>query len=83
MGKKSVEPPGSSLLETAPHASLGDQRLQLSHDLLRILLLKRALGMSPMGPAPSTQVSQAPPLAQERHSQGCPALGLGCAWPTG
>lgn len=60
MGKKSLAPPSSSLLETGPHASLGDQRLQLSHDLLRTLLLKKALGMSPGRPAPHTQVSQAP-----------------------
>nr|XP_031296484.1 neuromedin-B isoform X1 [Camelus dromedarius] len=57
MGKKSLEPPSSSLLGTAPNISLRDQRLQLSHDLLRILLQKKALGMSLSGPAPHTQVS--------------------------
>nr|KAF6283526.1 neuromedin B [Pipistrellus kuhlii] len=62
MGKKSLEPPGSSLLKTAPHVSLGEQRLQLSHDLLRILLLKKALAMSPRGPAPHTQYRR--PLVQ-------------------
>ncbi|XP_061037740.1 neuromedin-B isoform X2 [Eubalaena glacialis] len=55
MGKKSLEPPSPSLLGTAPHISLRDQRLQLSHDLLRILLQKKALGMSLSGPAPHTQ----------------------------
>ncbi|XP_010953409.1 neuromedin-B isoform X2 [Camelus ferus] len=55
MGKKSLEPPSSSLLGTAPNISLRDQRLQLSHDLLRILLQKKALGMSLSGPAPHTQ----------------------------
>ncbi|XP_066095395.1 neuromedin-B isoform X1 [Saccopteryx bilineata] len=55
MGKKSLEPPSPSLLGTAPHISLRDQRLQLSHDLLRFLLLKKALGRSPSGPAPHTQ----------------------------
>ncbi|TKC35709.1 neuromedin-B [Monodon monoceros] len=58
MGKKSLEPPSPSLLGTAPHISLRDQRLQLSHDLLRILLQKKDLGMSLSGPAPHTQ---APP----------------------
>ncbi|XP_059771352.1 neuromedin-B isoform X2 [Balaenoptera ricei] len=55
MGKKSLEPPSPSLLGTAPLISLRDQRLQLSHDLLRILLQKKALGMSLSGPAPHTQ----------------------------
>lgn len=59
MGKKSLEPPSPSLLGTAPHISLRDQRLQLSHDLLRILLLKKALEKSLRGPAPHTQVSWA------------------------
>ncbi|XP_017816369.1 neuromedin-B isoform X1 [Papio anubis] len=52
MGKKSLEPPSPSPLGTAPHTSLRDQRLQLSHDLLRILLLKKALGVSLSHPAP-------------------------------
>ncbi|XP_059951310.1 neuromedin-B [Mesoplodon densirostris] len=55
MGKKSLEPPSPSLLGTAPQISLWDQRLQLSHDLLRILLQKKALGMSLSRPAPHTQ----------------------------
>ncbi|KAM9183437.1 neuromedin-B [Trichechus inunguis] len=55
MGKKSSEPPSLSPLGAAPHISLRDQRLQLSHDLLRILLLKKALGMSLGGPGPRTQ----------------------------
>lgn len=62
MGKKSLEPPSPSLQGTAPHIHLGDQRLQLSHDLLRILLLKKALGVSPRGPAPHTQYRR--PLVQ-------------------
>lgn len=87
MGKKSLEPPSPSLLGTAPHISMRDQRLQLSHDLLRILLQKKVLGMSLSGPAPHTQVSQ----ARERLSQGCPwiqhwAYGVsaqpGCDRPT-
>ncbi|KAL2791015.1 neuromedin-B isoform 1 preproprotein [Daubentonia madagascariensis] len=55
MGKKSLELSSPSPLGTAPHTSLRDQRLQLSHDLLRILQLKKALGMSLSGPAPHTQ----------------------------
>ncbi|KAM7048436.1 neuromedin-B isoform 2-T2 [Molossus nigricans] len=55
MGKKSLEAPSPSLLGTAPDVSLKDQRLQLSHELFRILLLKKALGTSPGSPAPHTQ----------------------------
>ncbi|KAM5291798.1 neuromedin-B [Ctenodactylus gundi] len=58
MGKKSLEPQGASPPGTAPHNSPRDQRLPLSHDLLRILLLKKAPGMSLGGTAPHTQVSQ-------------------------
>ncbi|XP_037367283.1 neuromedin-B [Talpa occidentalis] len=47
MGKKSLEPPSSVPLGAAPHRSLRGQQLQLSHDLLRILLLKQALGGGP------------------------------------
>ncbi|XP_047653107.1 neuromedin-B isoform X2 [Phacochoerus africanus] len=54
MGKKSLEPPNPSLLGTTHHISLRDQRLQLSHDLLRILLQKKALGLSLSGPASHT-----------------------------
>ncbi|XP_014698108.1 neuromedin-B isoform X1 [Equus asinus] len=53
MGKKSLAIP--SPLGTAPHISLRDQRLQLSHDLLRILLLKKALDLSLDSPASHTQ----------------------------
>lgn len=60
MGKKSLEPPNPSLLGTTHHISLRDQRLQLSHDLLRILLQKKALGLSLSGPASHTPVSQPP-----------------------
>ncbi|XP_005077875.1 neuromedin-B isoform X2 [Mesocricetus auratus] len=49
MGKKSLEPPGLSLVGTASPSTQRGQRLQLSHDLLRILLLKKALGMNLSG----------------------------------
>ncbi|XP_028610678.1 neuromedin-B isoform X2 [Grammomys surdaster] len=55
MGKKSLEPPSLSLVGTAPPNTQRDQRLQLSHDLLRVLLLKKALGMHLSGPAPPLQ----------------------------
>ncbi|CAI9157683.1 unnamed protein product [Rangifer tarandus platyrhynchus] len=55
MGKKSLEPPSPSLLGTAPHTSLRDQTPRLSHHLLRVLLQKKALGMTLSGPAPHTQ----------------------------
>ncbi|XP_051062503.1 neuromedin-B [Phodopus roborovskii] len=55
MGKKSLEPPGLSLVGTAPPSTQRDQRLQLSHDLLRIILLKKALGMSLSGSASPVQ----------------------------
>ncbi|XP_054444573.1 neuromedin-B isoform X2 [Pteronotus mesoamericanus] len=55
MGKKSLKPPSPPLLGAAPHFSPRDQRLQLSHDLLRILLLKKALGLGPGGPPPPTR----------------------------
>ncbi|XP_037689077.1 neuromedin-B isoform X2 [Choloepus didactylus] len=55
MGKKSLEPPSPSPLGAAPHISLRDQSLQLSHDLLRILSLKKALGISLSDPASHTQ----------------------------
>lgn len=69
MGKKSLEPPSLSLMGTAPPNTQRDQRLQLSHDLLRILLLKKALGMNPSGlaspiqvsPYPSTYMEEVPP----------------------
>ncbi|KAK2509306.1 hypothetical protein MC885_014833 [Smutsia gigantea] len=52
MGKKSLETPSPSSLGTAPHTSLRDQRLQPTHDWLRILLLKKAAGKSLGSPAP-------------------------------
>ncbi|XP_045680819.1 neuromedin-B isoform X1 [Phyllostomus hastatus] len=55
MGKKSVKPPSPPLLGTAPHTSPRDQRPQLSHGLLRSLLLRKALGAGPGGPPPHTQ----------------------------
>ncbi|XP_004398327.1 PREDICTED: neuromedin-B isoform X2 [Odobenus rosmarus divergens] len=69
MGKKSLETPSPFLLGTAPHISLRDQRLQLSHDLPRILLLKKVLGMSLNGPAPHPQYRR--PLVQMLQ-KGCP-----------
>lgn len=83
MGKKSLEPPSPSLLKTAPHISPRDQKVQLSHDLLRILL-KKTLGTSLSGPASHTQVSQAPTLGLGEAQPGLPlgaALGLGCDCP--
>lgn len=59
MGKKSLESPRAFPLGTTTHTSLRDQKLQLSHDLLRILRIKKALSMSFSSPAPQTQVSQA------------------------
>ncbi|XP_014698107.1 neuromedin-B isoform X2 [Equus asinus] len=80
MGKKSLAIP--SPLGTAPHISLRDQRLQLSHDLLRILLLKKALDLSLDSPASHTQeaagtiAAEVMPLTRKtgRH-------GLACAHP--
>nr|XP_051690229.1 neuromedin-B [Oryctolagus cuniculus] len=60
MGKKSLEPPSPFPLGTAPPTALRAQRLQLSHDLLRILLLKKALGLSLSGPAAQTQYRRLP-----------------------
>lgn len=75
MGKKSLEPPSLSLVGTAPPNTQGDQRLQLSHDLLRILLLKKALGMNPSGPASQIQVSPCPSTYMEEVP-----LSLGSGW---
>ncbi|XP_076980411.1 neuromedin-B [Tamandua tetradactyla] len=55
MGKKSLETPSPPPSVPAPHISLRDQRLQLSHNLLGILSLKKALGMNLSGPAPHAQ----------------------------
>lgn len=65
MGKKSLEPPSLSLVGTAPPITQREQRLQLSHDLLRILLLQKALGMNLSGPAPPIQVSPFPSTSTE------------------
>lgn len=70
MGKKSLEPPSLSLVGTAPPNTQRDQRLQLSHDVLRILLLKKALGMNLSGPAPPLQVSPCPSTSMEEPSRG-------------
>uniref|UniRef100_A0A2K5MJJ8 Neuromedin B n=1 Tax=Cercocebus atys TaxID=9531 RepID=A0A2K5MJJ8_CERAT len=81
MGKKSLEPPSPSPLGTAPHTSLGDQRLQLSHDLLRILLLKKALVLSLSHPAPhieaaGTNTAEMIPIMGQTQQRG-----LDCAHP--
>ncbi|KAM4826473.1 neuromedin-B isoform 2-T2 [Thomomys bottae] len=55
MGKKSLEPSGLSPVGSARPPSLGDRRWPLSHDLRRILLLKKALGESLGRPAPRSQ----------------------------
>ncbi|XP_044518458.1 neuromedin-B [Gracilinanus agilis] len=56
MGKKSVEPLAfSSSSGTATHATLEEMRDRLSHDLVRVLWLKKSLGMSQEDPAVSTQ----------------------------
>ncbi|XP_021518905.1 neuromedin-B [Meriones unguiculatus] len=77
MGKKSLEPPSLSLVGTAPPNTQRDQRLQLSHDVLRILLLKKALGMNLSGPAPPTPAQEPagantaevmPAMKQTQHS---------------
>ncbi|ELW62832.1 WD repeat-containing protein 73 [Tupaia chinensis] len=47
MGKKSLEHPSPSPLGTALDPSLRDQRLQLSHDLLKILMLKASVAQHP------------------------------------
>ncbi|XP_004693166.2 PREDICTED: neuromedin-B isoform X2 [Condylura cristata] len=52
MGKKSLERPNLLPLGAEPQPALRGQQLQLSRDLLRILLLKEALGRSPGRPAP-------------------------------
>lgn len=74
MGKKSLEPPSLSLVGTAPPNTQRDQRLQLSHDLLRILLLKKALGMNLSGPAPPVRVSPFPSTSTEEST---PSMGSG------
>ncbi|XP_044086016.1 neuromedin-B isoform X1 [Neovison vison] len=82
MGKKSLETPSPFLLGTAPHISLRDQRLQLSHDLPRILLLKKVLGMSLSSPAPhpqeaaGTDAAEGVPLMRKRRRHD-----LDCAHP--
>lgn len=74
MGKKSLEPPGLSLVGTALPSIQRDQRLPLSHDLFRILLLKKALGMNLSGPDSPIQVSLYPSTNMEELS---PSLGSG------
>ncbi|XP_006970049.2 neuromedin-B isoform X1 [Peromyscus maniculatus bairdii] len=82
MGKKSLEPPSLSLVGTAPPNTQRDQSVQLSHDPLRILLLKKALGMNLSGPASPIQEAAAaspeevmPVTGQTQH------LGLECVRP--
>ncbi|KAF6273308.1 neuromedin B [Rhinolophus ferrumequinum] len=82
MGKKSLEPPSPSLLGTAPQISLRDQRLQLSHDLLRILLLKKTLGTRLIAPAPHTQEAAGAKAAEvKRLMRKIRQRGLDCAHP--
>ncbi|KAM6202398.1 neuromedin-B [Rhynchocyon petersi] len=82
MGKKSLETPSPSLLGTAPHISLRDQRLQLSHDLLRILLLKKALGVSLGSPGPHTQEAAGEHTAEVMQIMGQKhRRGSDCAHP--
>ncbi|XP_038388022.1 neuromedin-B isoform X2 [Canis lupus familiaris] len=82
MGKKSLETPSPFLLGTASHVSLRDQRLQLSHDLPRILRLKKVLGMSLSGPAPQPQEDADAYAAEGRlvMRKRCPR-DLDCAHP--
>ncbi|KAG8516386.1 Neuromedin-B [Galemys pyrenaicus] len=60
MGKKSPEPPSPMPLGSTPHLVPRGPRLQPSHDLPRLLLLRQALGRSPGSPAPPPQVSLQP-----------------------
>ncbi|XP_024417674.1 neuromedin-B isoform X1 [Desmodus rotundus] len=82
MGKKSLKPPSLPLLGTAPHVFPRDQTLQLSHDLLRTLLLRRPPGTSPGGPPPRTQeaagasAAEVMPLMRKMRPRG-----LDCAHP--
>lgn len=71
MGKKSLEPPSLSLVGTAPPNTQRDQSVQLSHDLLRILLLKKALGMNLSGPASPIQVSPYPSTNMQELPPSC------------
>ncbi|KAM5206790.1 neuromedin-B isoform 2-T2 [Hipposideros larvatus] len=82
MGKKSLEPPSPSLLGIAPHITLRDQRSQLSHDLLRNLLLKKALGTRLIGPAPHTQEAAGANAAEVMtFMRKTRQRGLDCALP--
>ncbi|XP_049761596.1 neuromedin-B isoform X1 [Elephas maximus indicus] len=82
MGKKSPEAPSPSSLRAAPHISLRDQRLQLSHDLLRIVLLKKALDMSLGDPGPRTQEAAGTHTAEVMQIMGQTRRGgLDCAHP--
>uniref|UniRef100_A0A8C9GHF1 Neuromedin-B n=1 Tax=Piliocolobus tephrosceles TaxID=591936 RepID=A0A8C9GHF1_9PRIM len=82
MGKKSLEPPSPSPLGTAPHTYLRDHRLQLSHDLLRILLLKKALGVSLSHLAPHIQEAAGTNTAEMIPIMGqTQQRGLDCAHP--
>ncbi|KAF7467003.1 Hypothetical predicted protein [Marmota monax] len=81
MGKKSLESPRAFPLGTTPHTSLRDQRLQLSHDLLRILQIKKALSMSFSSPAPQTQEAAGADTAEVMPVMGQTQHGLDCAHP--
>ncbi|XP_005077874.1 neuromedin-B isoform X1 [Mesocricetus auratus] len=83
MGKKSLEPPGLSLVGTASPSTQRGQRLQLSHDLLRILLLKKALGMnlsgstSPVQEAAGANPEEVTPLTGSTQQRGLECVHLG------
>ncbi|KAM4831186.1 neuromedin-B isoform 2-T2 [Urocitellus parryii] len=81
MGKKSLESPRAFPLGTTPHTSLRDQRLQLSHDLLRILRIKKALSMSFSSPAPQLQEAAGADTAEVMPVMGQTQHGLDCAHP--
>ncbi|XP_036062270.1 neuromedin-B isoform X1 [Onychomys torridus] len=81
MGKKSLEPPSLSLVGTAPPNTQRDQSLQLSHDLLRILLLKKALGMNLSGPASPVQEAAAASTEVRPVTGQTQQLGLECVGP--
>ncbi|XP_043845128.1 neuromedin-B [Dromiciops gliroides] len=55
MGKKSVEPLALPSPGTASRTTLEEMKDRLSHELVRILRLKKSLGMNQGGPAISAQ----------------------------
>ncbi|XP_074088018.1 neuromedin-B [Macrotis lagotis] len=55
MGKKSVEHLALSSPGTASHITLEEMKDRLSHELIRILRLKKSMGMNQGGPAVSAK----------------------------